>query len=1765
MHQKITSLTMKFQLLKRLSSLGRKVSLSSLLVIAAYALLSGVDTYAQGTWTPLVRTAPHFSGGVMILMTDGTVLCKSSSGGGQGTVFDKLTPDATGSYVNGTWTSIAAMHDDRLYFSSQVLPDGRLYVAGGEYGAGGPKSEVYNPVTNTWTMCPQIVFSHNISDANSEILPNGKVLQSVVDTASTRLNFLWDPATNTYSPTGSTLRTNNEAMWVKLPDSSVLFIDNYGMTSERYIPSTGTWINDATVPVNLYDPFGSEAGAAFMLPDGRAFFIGSTSTSAYYTPSGTTAPGTWAAGPSVAGMGAPDAASAMMPNGKVLEALSPIARADNHFPDSTFFYEFDYLTNTYTPVLTPVGTAFYPQACYITNMLDLPDGSVLFVQQGDNQFYEYMPGSAPLAAGKPTINNIIERRCDSFTITGTLFNGICEGAGYGDDWQMESNYPIVRLTSGTNVYYAKTTYWNRIGAVMTGALPDTAQFKIAGSVPNGTYNVQVVANGNPSANFTLHVGPAAITPASPSVCPGTTVPLTGLWGTGTWSSSNTAIATIDGVTGIATGVATGTTIITYFLGTCYSTATLTVNTSAGVINPTGAITMCAGGSINLTDATTGGTWSSSAIGVATIGSTSGTAVAAGLGVTTINYSTGSCSASTTITVIAPPAVITGIANVCPGTSSTLLDASSGGTWTSSASSIVTIGSLTGSVTGISAGTATITYNTGIGCNSTKIVTVNPLPVAITGTTTICSGITTTLSDATGGGTWSSGSTGVATIGAVSGSMSGISNGTSIITYTAATGCINTIMATINASPLPITGTFTLCAGSTTTLSDATSGGTWGSSNPGVASIGTLTGNLTTLMTGTTVITYYGTGCNATATITVNTAPGAISGVTTFCSAATTTLTDAVAGGTWSCSNTAVATVLPGSGLLTGAGTGTATITYAIGTCIATTNILVNQSPAAIIGATTQCVGFTTTLSDAVAGGTWTSSNTAVATIGAATGFMTAILAGTSMMTYDMGNGCTTTTVAMVNNLASPISGATTLCSSASTTLTDAVSGGTWSSSDITKATINTTTGVVSGVSAGAVIMTYTVGAGCYTTTGMAIISGPTTILGTTSLCPGIPSTLSNTVGGGTWSSTNTAVATIGLSTGVVSGLTFGTSIISYVLGTGCFATTMVTVAPPTGGSITGFASVCQGQSTFYSSTVSGGIWTSSNTAIATIGTGTGYITGVATGVVTISYTVSNACGIAFATKTIAINTIPAMASITGVSSICVGGVVTLTDVTPSGVWSSSNSAIASINSGGVVTGFATGAITISYSLTNTFGCTTTAFLPFTVALPIAASISASGPTTFCTGGNVLLTATAGTGLSYQWQIGGVNISGATTIGYFVTTLSGNYDVVVNSGVGCNSTSSPINVTVNPTHIIVPTVSISATPGNTLCVVSSPVTFSASPVGGGTLPVYDWFVNGSYVASGVNYTYPTPANGDIVKCRLTSNDVCAFPDTAVNTMPITISPLQSPSVSINGDPGHIVCKGGNDIFTAVPAFGGSAPIYLWTLNGINVATGPIYEIYAPLTGGIVKCFMTSNYPCLVTNTATSSPYSFSVNNPVTNVVTMKATHVSILNGQTDTFMVTTTHGGSAPAFQWYINGLAVPGATDAMYITTGLLNGQVVNCEVTSNELCVTNPVVFTGGITVNVGVNGISPISSKDGLTLAPNPNNGQFTISGILKNWTSEKTLITVTNLLGQVVYSSYLKVDNGAINENVILNPNLSNGIYLVNITGVSDKTVFHIAIER
>jgi hypothetical protein len=122
-------------------------SIYSLLLISFLLSLPFKKSIAQGFWTPIATLAPDSNGGGMLLLSDGTVIAKSFSGGndGIGNIYNRLTPDIHGSYVNGTWSAITPMNDTRLYYSSQVLMDGRVYVAGGEYGTGGSSAEVYDP------------------------------------------------------------------------------------------------------------------------------------------------------------------------------------------------------------------------------------------------------------------------------------------------------------------------------------------------------------------------------------------------------------------------------------------------------------------------------------------------------------------------------------------------------------------------------------------------------------------------------------------------------------------------------------------------------------------------------------------------------------------------------------------------------------------------------------------------------------------------------------------------------------------------------------------------------------------------------------------------------------------------------------------------------------------------------------------------------------------------------------------------------------------------------------------------------------------------------------------------------------------------------------------------------------------------------------------------------------------------------------------------------------------------------------------------------------------------------------------------------------------------------------------------------------------------------------------------------------------------------------------------------------------------------------
>ncbi len=464
-------------------------------------------------------------------------------------------------------------------------------------------------------------------------------------------------------------------------------------------------------------------------------------------------------------------------------------------------------------------------------------------------------------------------------------------------------------------------------------------------------------------------------------------------------------------------------------------------------------------------------------------------------------------------------------------------------------------------------TVTVNYNDANSCNAltpaTNTTSFNTTPNLITGTAAVCVSKTLTLSDATAGGTWSVSNTSLATIGSTTGIVTGVSAGTDTVTYTlTSSGCYETFTESVKAQPTSITGNASICPGSTSTLASTPSGGTWSSGTTGVGTINT-SGVVTGVSSGTTNIIYNLSGCSASKVVTVSSssAPAAIGGNSVICLPGTSSLTDATGGGSWSIDNTAIATVDAG-GVVTGVSQGNANVSYTVGSCYVTALVTVNTVPSAISGSSSLCTANAITLSDATLGGTWTSSATGTATVGSSTGIVTGVAAGTVNITYTTSGSCRA--IATVSVAANPLTANISwvgaaysgLCIGNSITPTYSPTGGTWSSGATSIATINATTALMTGISAGSAPITYTK-SGCYHTNSLSIGSPLPAISGSSTICSSSPVTMSNAVTGGTWGRNNGTGAVSITTLGVVTAVTSGAATINYGK-TGCATSFAVT-------------------------------------------------------------------------------------------------------------------------------------------------------------------------------------------------------------------------------------------------------------------------------------------------------------------------------------------------------------------------------------------------------------------------------------------------------------------------------------------------------------------------------------------------------------------------------------------------------------------------------
>jgi hypothetical protein len=456
-----------------------------------------------------------------LLLTDGSVIVQDA--GCQD--WWRLTPDSSGSYANGTWIQIASLPSGYapLYHSSAVLPDGRVIIMGGEFNffnvADTTLGAIYDPRVDAWTTVNPPTGWTTIGDASSVVLPNGTYMQS---NCCTPQAALLDPVTLTWTPTGTNkFDSNDEEGWTLLPNGKVLTVDAFapipptmydpnGMSSELYDPNTSAWTSAGSTAVQLWDSAAAcgglagnptfEVGPAVLRADGTVFYTGANTCP---TSSGNTAiynsrTGKWQAGPmfpeidGVTDIDMADGPAAWEPNDKVLMMASPGFGVMN-----SFFFEWDgtQLSQVPGPPNAPIDSSFFG------NMLVLPTGQIMLTDfSGDIELYN--PTITPKArefqrsiAPEIFFTLPIVARGGSYEIFGTRFNGVTQGAAYGDDVQAATNFPLVRITNlkTSHVFYSRTHDHSSM-AVASNSLVST-HFDVPVAQEIGPSLLQVVTNG----------------------------------------------------------------------------------------------------------------------------------------------------------------------------------------------------------------------------------------------------------------------------------------------------------------------------------------------------------------------------------------------------------------------------------------------------------------------------------------------------------------------------------------------------------------------------------------------------------------------------------------------------------------------------------------------------------------------------------------------------------------------------------------------------------------------------------------------------------------------------------------------------------------------------------------------------------------------------------------------------------------------------------------------------------------------------------------------------------------------------------------------------------------------------------------------------------------------------------------------------------------------------------------------------------------------
>lgn len=772
---------------------------------------------------------------------------------------------------------------------------------------------------------------------------------------------------------------------------------------------------------------------------------------------------------------------------------------------------------------------------------------------------------------------------------------------------------------------------------------------------------------------------------------------------------------------------------------------------------------------------------------------------------------------------------------------------------------------------------------------------------------------------------------------------------------------------------------------------------------------------------------------------------------------------------------------------------------------------------------------------------------------------------------------------------SAVTGQPSVCIGSNDTLRNNTTGGIWSLTN-THASMTTVEGacILTGVSAGTDTVKYTVTNNCGTRTMTKVVTInalPAAITGATHVCPTATATLSDLSTGGTWRNNNPSVLTIAPSTGVVSGVATGMDTITYTLPTGCAVTRAMSVdVQPAAFTVSGGGSYCAGDTGLH--VLLGGSETGSNyqlylgTTIAgstVAGTGSaldmGLHTTAGTYTVIATNTTTSCTSNMSSSAVVNINPLPSVFTVTGGGAYCAGdtGVHIHLSGSTTGVNYQlySGGAIGSPVAGtgsvldlglhttaGIYTVIATDAAT---------GCSKPMASSALITInPLPPTFATTGGGSYCAGGSGLPIGLSGSnsGMSYQLFFSGSPL-GSPVAGTGLPLAFGSYStagtytiVATNTSTSCTSTMAPVTIAINPLPA-----TYTVTGGGNYCSADSGVHINlAGSDTGVTYRLYTGTVaygapmlgTGSSLDFGLVVsagTYSVHATNGATTCTTTMGGVS-----------VGIIPSVTPIVAITSSDADTVCTGTTVLYTANPTFGGSTPSYAWKVNNVVVGSGPTYN-YTPLNGDIVKVVLNSSAICARPDTAaavkamTVQPHSIPV-------VTITASSVLIKPGQKDTLTATVGSCSSTPSYQWVINSTPVPGATNSIFISNTLYNKDSVSCMVNCAGPCGQqgfNTIVIT---VINIDAVH-DPYSGLGNIDVFPNPNKGVFTVKGVITSAADELAL-SVTNMLGQTVYTHSIPVRNGTVDTQLSLDGQLARGVYMLTLRDGDGSRVVRLVVE-